>query len=156
MIEGRRYGVKIGVANATNGEFVRCELSSTLTINIEYVNKSGSHSPNSKHYRYGYYSWSLEVNARDLMKTLIEAQTTGDEVEVFITNRVSNTEEIHLWGTVGISNITMSMPLTGYANTTVTLQGVGDLYGDFNNIFDIINAMPYDADKDLVITTYIE
>ena len=156
MMEGRRYGVKIGVANATNGEFVKCEISATLTINIEYVNKSGSHSPNAKHYRYGYYSWSLDVNTRDLMKTLIEAQTTGNEVEVFIVNRVSNTEEIQLWGTVGISNITMSMPLTGYANTTVTLQGVGDLYGDFSDIFDIINAMPHDADKDLVITTYIE
>ena len=151
MMEGRRYGVKIGIANATNGDFVKCEMSSTLTINIEYVNKSGSHSPNAKHYRYGYYTWSLEVEARDLIKTLIEAQTTGDEVEVFIVNRVSNTEEIQLWGTVGISNLTMSIP-----NTTVTLQGIGDLYGDFNNIFDIINAMPYDADKDLVITTYIE
>lgn len=153
MMEGRRYGVKIGVADATNGEFVKCELSSTLNINIEYVNKSGSHSPNTKYYRYGYYTWSLEVNARDLMKTLIEAQTTGDDVEVFIVNRVSNTEEIQLWGTVGISNITMSMPLTGYANTTVTLQGIGDLYGDFNNIFDIINAMPHDALKPLVIDT---
>lgn len=156
MMEGRRYGVKIGIANSTNGEFVKCELSSTLNINIEYVNKNGSHSPNANYYRYGYYTWSLEIEARYLMKRLIEAQTTGDEVEVFITNRVSNTEEIQLWGTVGISNLTMSIPQNGYANTTVTLQGVGDLYGDFNNIFDIINAMPYDADKDLVITAYIE
>ena|SRR5690606_35448470 len=159
-LRGQHYGVKIGLAGASDGDFINCELASTLTISRDMVNKSGSAGGAARHYRYGYYTWQVEVEMRSFlsllkgsMNNLIVSQLDGTELEVFITNRISNTQEMLMWGTVLIPNLTVSFPNTGYSTTTVTLQGTGELQSDFSNFLDIINSMPYDEEKDLVIDT---
>lgn len=159
-LRGQHYGVKIGIAGGTDGDFINCELASTLTITRDMVNKSGSHGGSARHYRYGYYTWQVEVEMRSFlsllkgsMNNLILSQLAGTELEVFITNRISNTQEILMWGTVLIPNINVSFPNSGYSTTTVTLQGTGELQSDFSNFLDIINSMPFDEVKNLVIDT---
>lgn len=163
-LRGQHYGVKIGVAGSTAGaDFINCELASTLTITRDMINKSGSHGGAARHYRYGYYSWQVEVEMRSFlsllkgsMNNLILSQLAGTELEVFITNRISNTQEMLMWGTVLIPNLTVSFPNSGYSTTTVTLQGTGELQSDFSNFLDIINAMPHDSVKPIVYKTYTE
>ena len=159
-LKGQHYGVKIGIAKASDGDFLNCELNSNLTINVDMVNKSGSHGGRARHYRAGYYTWQVEVEMRSFlsllkgsMNNLILAQLIGTELEIFITNRISNTQEMSMWGTVLIPNLSVSFPNSGYSKTTVTLQGVGELNCDFDNFLDIINSMPYDSLKNLVIDT---
>lgn len=159
-LRGQHYGVKIGLAGASDGDFINCELASTLTITRDMINKSGSHGGAARHYRYGYYTWQAEVEMRSFlsmlkgsMNNLVVSQLAGTELEVFITNRISNTQEMLMWGTVLIPNINVSFPNSGYSTTTVTLQGTGELNCDFDNFLDIINAMPYTEIKPLVIDT---
>lgn len=137
-LQGRHYGVKIGLAGASDGDFVSCELSANLTINRDMINKSGASGGSARHYRYGYYSWQVEVEMRSFISllrsstnNLVVSQLSGTELEVFITNRVSTTQEITMWGTVLIPNLSISFPNTGYSKTTITLQGVGNLNYDF-------------------------
>jgi len=159
-LRGQHYGVKIGLAGASDGDFINCELASTLTISRDMVNKSGSHGGASRHYRYGYYTWQVEVEIRSFlsmlkgsMNNLIVSQLAGTELEIFITNRISNTQEMLMWGTVLIPNLTVSFPNTGYSTTTVTLQGTGELQSDFSDFLNIINAQPYYEDKDIIVDT---
>lgn len=137
-LRGQHYGVKIGLAGASDGDFVSCELSATLVINRDMVAKSGSAGGSARHYRYGYYSWQVEVEMnsfisllRSSTNNLVLSQVSGTALEVFITNRVSTTQEFTMWGTVLIPNLSISFPNTGYSKTTITLQGVGDLKYDF-------------------------
>lgn len=153
-MEGRLYGLSI------NGDFVNCELSCDLTVTRDMVNKSGSYGGASRQYRYGYYNWSITLEAKSIISTLsgsfnniLSAQLAGQELDVYIMARVSNIQEVSIGGKVLIPNFNLTFPNTGSSRYSVTFQGNGDLNVDIEEFWNIVNSMPYNANKDIILDT---
>lgn len=148
-IKGNIYGIRV------NGDFINCELSCSLTVNRQMVNKSGSHSGKYRHYRAGYIDWSITADARTVISVLsgsfnnlLDSQLSGTEIDVFISARVSNVRQIDLGGKVLIPNISVGFPNSGFSTYNVTFQGTGELIADIDDMYYLINAMPAYSDKD--------
>ena len=154
-IKGNIYGIRV------NGDFINCELSCSLTVNRQMVNKSGSHSGKYRHYRAGYIDWSITADARTVVSVLsgsfnnlLDSQLSGTEIDVFISARVSNVRQIDIGGKALIPNISVGFPNSGFSTYNVTFQGVGELITDIEELDVLINAMPYSDNKDgLVVDT---
>lgn len=151
-LQGRVYGISVG------GNFVNCEISCSLDVQREMINKSGSHGGSARFYRPSYYSWSISVDAKTVISVLsgsfnnlLKAQLAGTELDVYLMARVSNVQEINIGGKVLIPNLNVTFPNTGSSTFTTTFQGTGPLNVDVQELFNIINQMPYDDPKDLII-----
>lgn len=153
-LRGELYGVKI------NGDFIPCEIDAEITITSELVGKSGSQHGKYRRYRYGYISWSISCNARAVVgllnsssQNLITSQLDQIELEVYISARQSNIRTFDIGGMVLIETQQLAFPNTGYANHSISMKGNGELNLTAEEIDLIINAMPADADKPLIIDT---
>lgn len=156
-LQGRLYGIKVG---GENGDFIDCEISCEITVTRDILNKSGSHGGQYKHFRYGYTSWSITFDAKTVISPLLgavgkllENQLNGDIIEVYITNRISNTEVITIGGNVLLPNLSITFPNTGASTFNITCQGTGELMRYFEEYGTIINAQPYFADKPYIVDT---
>lgn len=148
------YGIRVG------NDFVNCEIDSEITITRDMLNKSGSHGGAYKHFRYGYISWSISMSAKSVISilkgsfnNLIDAQLEGRELEVFLSARQSNIQQVDIGGTVLIPSISLSFPNSGASTHSVTFQGTGVLNVDVEDLGLIINEMPIEAEKPVHINT---
>lgn len=146
------YGIRVG------NDFVPCELDCELNVTRDMINKSGSAYGSYRHYRYGYISWTITCNARAVVSVLnssfnnlLRSQLSGQEIEVYISARQSNTVNIDIGGTVLIPSQTLNFGNSGFANHSITFQGTGILNDYVEEFGLIINAMPAYADKPIVV-----
>lgn len=153
-LRGELYGIRV------NGDFLQCELDCEITITSELVGKSGSQYGKYRRYRYGYINWSISCNARAVVgllnsssQNIIQSQLDQIELEVYISARQSNIRTFDIGGMVLIETQQLTFPNTGFANHSISMKGSGQLNLTAEEIYLIINAMPADADKPLIIDT---
>lgn len=153
-VQGRLYGISV------DGDFVNCEIACSISVSRELLTKSGRTGGQARQFRYGAYTWQIDLDARSVVSilkgsfnSLLEAQLEGRELEVFIMARQTNIQEIKIGGTVLIPDLSISFPNSGYSSYNVTFKGSGLLSHDIETLYNIINSMPADADKPLVIDT---
>ncbi len=160
VLHGKLYGVRVVGNSGSSGDFLNCEIESSISIQRNLINKSGSHSGKYTHKRYGLINWSITANAKSIfsllngsLNNLIKYQLDGNvELEVYISARTSNTQSFDLGGKVLIPSININFPNTGSSKFDITFEGNGELLVDgIHDINLIINEMPIEADKPLIL-----
>lgn len=153
-MDARLIGLKIG------NDFVNCETAVVLQFNNEMLNTSSSVNGNWEHSRIGYKGWTVTVDGKLVVSSLggsfnslLNAYLNNELLSIAIANRDFNGNDIAIWGNAYIAQGQLEAGNTGKAGWQIQFKGVGALNADFELFFNIINAMPSPADKDIVFVT---
>lgn len=150
-IDGKLIGMRIGI------DFVPCEVSVTLNFEVDKLNTSSSANGDWEHHRNGYKKWNASVDGRLLVNStegsfnsLMDAYLNDTPLAIAIENRDPNGQPIRIWGEATIQQGTLEGASLGKATWQVQFRGNGPLHSDIATFFDVVNAMPYNDDKDEV------
>lgn len=158
-MQGKIIGVKV------DGEFMTCEQSSSFNITTEMLQTASKNTGGFYEYIKGFKGWTLTVQANMTNSMRISSwdkilrkiiTTTDDYFEVIWTTKVGEMESFTIKGKALIPDFTLDAPLEGSATQSITFQGSGSIaISDVNDIWTIINAMPYNADKPNIVQTWV-
>lgn len=153
-IEGRAIGIRIG------NDFVPCETSCSLQFEVDKLSTSSNLTGSWRTHRNGYKSWSMSVDGKLLVSSmngsfnrLLLAFLNDEPLTVYMSNRNPNGQPFVIWGNATIKNGSLEAPNVGKATWNVVFEGNGALNSDIQEFWEILNAMPYDADKPTVVYT---
>lgn len=155
MIPGSLIGLMI------NGAFVSCEVSCQINFNQNMIPSSAIDSGGWAEFVAGLRSWTISVSGNLLLeavgsdiKALIQ---TGfiNQYPMFAEFSTQPSEDIQLSfsGAVLFNTASIAAASTGVANWTATLQGTGQLAANYQNLPLLIDAMPSEADYDIIVDT---
>jgi hypothetical protein len=122
-------------------------LSTNCSINITAdVNEMASTSSRAKTYTVGRYSYTLQsdrlYDGGDMMATLLRHMVSGEPILFRMAEGVAVGGEMVqtsgggmiISGTAIVTGYTVNAPIEGYANVSLSLQGVGDLSIERNGV----------------------
>lgn len=151
-IDGKLIGMRIG------NDFVPCELSCTIAFEVEKLNRSSSENGDWAYHRNGYKSWTASVDGKLLVSSLgssfnslFAAYKSGTELTLAIQNRNLDGQPFVLIGQATVRQGQLEAGNTGKARWQMQFTGQGELSDDSELFFHIVNSMPADEDKPLVI-----
>lgn len=154
-MEARLIGLK------RDGEWMECELDVTISFEQEMLPVSGEETYWND-YIGGYKGWSIDYSGKFTTGSslghsnkIIERFTNeqDSEYELYFGARDGVSQEFFLKGKARLQNGSINAPSTGSAMTNFSFIGCGRLESWWREFWQIINAMPYDADKPLIIDT---
>lgn len=153
MYKGKLIRVKI------KGEYVPCELSCEVQVNQELFQVTNNTNGRAKSFKKGYYDWSVVLEGRLHVSDNAGASQSilgyilgeDEEIELNILSNDPNGAPFILIGNAIPTTWQMTAGNTGFATSSSTFQGSGELRQDFDLYFRIINAMPADADYDTIV-----
>lgn len=150
-IDGKLIGLRVGT------DFVPCEVNVALTFEVDKLNTSSSVNGAWEHHRNGYKRWNVTVDGRLLVNSLqgsfnslFDAYLNDTPLAIAIENRDANGQPIRIWGEATIQQGSLEAASTGKANWQMQFKGNGALNSDIALFFEVVNAMPYNDDKDNV------
>lgn len=151
-IDGKLIGMRIGT------DFVPCEIGLALNWEVDKLNTSSSVNGSWEHHRNGYKRWSASVDGRLLVSSLqssfnslFNAYLNDTPLALAIENRDPNGQPFMIWGEATIQQGTLEAPNVGKATWQMQFKGNGPLQSDIELFWQIINAQPAYADKDIII-----
>lgn len=153
MYKGKLIRVKI------KGDYVPCEMSCEVQVNQELLQVTNNTNGRAKSFKKGYYEWSVVLDTRFTVsdnrgasQALLSYILDGDdEVEINILSNDENGAPFILRGNAIPANWGLTAGVSGFATSSTTLQGSGELVQDYELYWRIINAMPANADYDTII-----
>lgn len=152
--EGRQIRLSV------DGDFVNCETNCELTVNRDTLGKSDNTTGQFRKYREGYIDWTMSVDARSIISSfkggfnkVLTKMILGGNITVEMSITIDNDKIMSIKGQAFPMNFTLTNPSVGFSTYNVVFRGTGELETDFEEFWQIINAMPYDATKPLVIDT---
>lgn len=155
-MEGRILGIKI------DGEFSQCEIDCTLNIEQEQLPTS-SMDAGWRESIGGYKGWSVDLSSRLTVGAMLGH--TNKVIDRFINEEDAEFElyfgtrdgaqdaNFYLKGRARLQNGSLNAPNNGSAMANFSFVGCGKLESWWDEYWRIINAMPAEADKPLVIDT---
>jgi predicted secreted protein len=153
-IAGKMIGITVG------GIFISCETSCDFNCEVEMLPASAVTSGRWKEFIPGIRSWTMSVNMNLLLasagsdaKTLLKAVLTGEMLALEFRTRSSISPFLIISGNAFVQSQGISAANAGKATSTVTFQGSGPFITNFEEFYLIINAMPIEADYEIIIDT---
>lgn len=148
----------IGVT--VRGTFIACEIESELQFDKEMIPVSSTASGKWTEYIPGKRTWQMTVNmgllkraAGEDFKTLYMAYFDDVPITVQFRTRPTQDQQLIFEGEGYVKSGTSSAPRQGLATANMVIQGSGVLNMEWEEFWQIINAMPAEADKPLIVDT---
>lgn len=145
---------------SVDGDYVNCETNCELSVNTETIGKSNNTTGKFRKYRKGYIDWTMSVDARSIISSfkggfnrVLTNMLFGDNITVEMSIIIGGDKIMSVKGEAFPMNFTLTNPSVGMSTYNVVFRGTGELFTEFEEFWQIINAMPYNADKPLVIDT---
>lgn len=152
------YGKMMGVT--VDGDFISCELESTLYFDKDMVPVSSVKSGKWGEVVPGKRSWSITVNMALLkskapqdFKTLYDAYFDDTLLQVSFRTRLSVDQYLIFEGQGYLKSGDASAPRSGLATGNMVIVGSGILNKSWEEFWMIINAQPANADKPVIVDT---
>lgn len=154
MYRGKLIRLKV------NDEYIPCELSCEITVNQEALQVTNTAQGRAKSFIRGYYDWTVTVNGRFTSGDVVSSSTSllnkilEDGNGVVTLDIISNEyfeNPVLITGDAIITSWNMNAGNTDWASNSVVFQGSGELTMDSESYWLLINAMPIEADKDIIV-----
>lgn len=144
---------------SVDGDYLNCETECVLNVVKETVGKSSSANGKWRYSREGYISWSMEASQHAVLSSfngsfnsILSRMVMGGEITCSMTAIIDGGTIIDIQGQAIPTNFTLTAG-TGLASNNVIFQGTGELFTEFDVFWQIINAQPIEADKDITLDT---
>lgn len=152
------YGKMMGVT--VNGDFISCEMDSTLNFDKEMVSVSSVQSGRWADFIPGKRNWQITVNMALLkskapqdFKTLYDAYFEDTLLQVSFRTRLSVDQFVIFEGQGYLKSGDASAPRSGLATGNMVIIGSGILNKSWEEFWLIINAQPAKDDKPVIVDT---
>lgn len=156
MYKGKLIRLKI------DGDYIPCELSCEINVNQEVLPVTNNTQGRAKSFIRGYYEWSVtlesnftSINNKSASQILLgKILLDGDgSVGLEIVSHDTSGMPFILMGNVIPTTWNLSAGASGLATNNTTFQGNGELILSYDAFWNIINAMPADAEKPNIVDT---